>query len=450
LHHRWRPTRHLWLAVFFAACLTLDVLSAGQPAHAFFTLPSRSEFFAIDPDVVIRKMDPTAPDRAWTMAQGWGFPPLFYRTKVPNLYDRWDFLYPLGCREESNFRSRLRITPLVDSQWYKIPPYDGHSRWLTAFWGRSDLGQSYWGVFPFYGHTYRRRGMDSSFFCMFPLYSETTYDNERTIRILWPLITYAKSPGRSALKIWPLYGNDAIGKDYFNWFVLWPLFQKIDKYPGTEQAYSYTAAPFPLYTRQETCYSASVDLLWPLITYYRHKPSGHTRYSVRPFFTYGTGGGIEELNIFYVYQSKKDRRKGTSEGTLQDSSGGYIAVGDDEVFTERKFLMMSSIQKRYRKGCLVFAKYKFWPFAEYWWDAAKGSHLGIPELTGLKSDWWDINWGRLLRIVDIRDTPITHELSLFFGLRQRTDIKTVPHISPPPKPGDDSWSELIAGSFGKR
>jgi len=433
-----------------AALLVLSVALPERDVQAFFHLPSRSELFAVDPDVIIRKMDPTAPEGAWKLAQGWGFPPLFYRTKVSGLYDRWDFLYPLGCKEESYFRSRTKFTPLVDSQWYKIPPYDGHSRWLTAFWGRSDRGQNYWGVFPFYGYTYRRNGADSSFFAMFPLYSESTYDDARTIRVLWPLITYAKSPGRNTFKVWPLYGTDAIGKEYFNWFALWPLFQKIDKYPGTEQAYSYSAAPFPLYTRQETCYSTTVDLLWPFITYYHHRPTGHYRYSFRPLFTYGTGGGIEELNIFYFYSSKKDRRKGTSEGTLEGSSDGFIAVGDDEVFTEKKFLMVSSIQKRYRKGSLVYAKYKFWPFAEYSWDLYKGSHLRVPELTGIKNDWWDINLGRLLRIVDIRDTPITRELSLLFGLSRRTEVKSIPHIPSPPKPGDDSWSELVAGSFGKR
>jgi hypothetical protein len=52
--------------------------------------------------------------------------------------------------------------------------------------------------------------------------------------------------------------------------------------------------------------------------------------------------------------------------------------------------------------------------------------------------------------VDFRDTPITSESSILFGLRQKTEIKQYPFISCPPKPGDDNWSELITGSFGKR
>ncbi len=430
-----------------ALCLGVFLGITGR-AHAFFSTPSHPTLFAIDPDTVIRKMDPTAPSRMWVIGQGWGLPPLFYRSKVPGLYDRWDFLYPLGCKEESYFRSKTRFTPLVDTQWYKIPPYDGHSRYLTAFWGRSDDGQNYWGIFPFYGYTHRRCGADDTRFVLFPLYYESTYDNERTIRILWPLITYAKSPGRQALKVWPVYGEDFVGNRYSNRFFLWPFFQHIEKYPGTPQHYSYTAAPFPLYMRTDTPCTTTMDFLWPFISYYRDA-RGHRKYSVRPFFSYGTGGGIEELNIFYVYSSKKDRRKGTSESST-GTSDGYISVGDDEVFTEKKFLMMSSIQKRYSKGCLVYAKYKFWPFAEYSWDVKKGSHLKVPELTGLKSDWWDLNMGRLLSLIDIRDTPITREISYLFGLSQETKFKAIPYVPFPPKPGDDSWSELLAGSFGQR
>jgi hypothetical protein len=151
------------------------------------------------------------------------------------------------------------------------------------------------------------------------------------------------------------------------------------------------------------------------------------------------------LSIFYFYYSKKDRRRGTSS-----SGDGYISVADDEVVTEKKFLCMSKIKKRFRKGLLVYSRYTFWPFAEYTWDLEKGSHLKFPEIIPVKNDWWDLNLGRLLRFVDFRESPISRELSLLFGVTRRTEIKSHPHISGPPRPGDDNWTELIMGSFGKR
>jgi hypothetical protein len=35
-------------------------------------------------------------------------------------------------------------------------------------------------------------------------------------------------------------------------------------------------------------------------------------------------------------------------------------------------------------------------------------------------------------------------------LSHRTELKAHPHIAFPPKPGDDTWTELLSGSFGKR
>jgi len=433
-------------ALLVAVFLLLQPSTGLGAAYDFLRRTTPGTLFAVDPDLLIRRMDPHAPDHAWTLAEGWGIRPFFFHTKVPGLFDRVDFLYPLGYREESTFQSTLTFTPLFKSKWSKIPPFDGYSRCLTFYQGRSDLGQNYWGFFPFYGYTYRRYGVDMNRFVLFPLYYESVDEDARTIRLLWPFITYAKSPGRSAFKVWPLFGKDAIRNDYFNFFALWPLFQRIDKHPGTEQASSYRAMPFPLYVRQDTCYSTSTDLLWPFINYYYHYRSGHQRYTFRPLFTYGTGGGVEELSFLFVYSSKKDYNKGITES----GSGGFVAVGADEVFTEKKFLMVNSIQKRFRKGCLVFAKYKFWPFAEYTWDAAKGSHFTFPEIIPLKSDWWDLNMGRLLRFVDFRDTPITRELSMLFGLSQKTEIKTHPGIGLAPKVGDDDWTELVTGAFGKR
>lgn len=438
--------RAILLLVFSAFLMALQVHPALGSAYNFIRMTTPGTLFAVDPDLTIRAIDPRAPDRLWTLGESWGLPPLFFHTKVGTGFQRVDFFYPFGSREETRFQSKLRFTPFFKSRWSKIPPFDGYSRCLTLFQGRSDLGQQYWGFFPLYGYTYRRYGVDSNFFFLFPLYYESTDEDVRTIRLLWPLITYADSPGRSSLKVWPLFGKDAVRRDYFNWFVAWPFFQKIDKYPGTPQAYSYRALPFPLYIRQDTPVSCSTDILWPFITYYHHYPSGHRRYSFRPFLTYGTGGGIEELSVLFVYSQKKDLRKGTETGT----GSGYVSIGDDEVFTERKFLLLSTIQKRYRKGILVFSRYRFWPFAEYTWDLAKGSHLKVPEIISLKNDWWDLNLGRLLRFVDFRDTPITRELSLLFGLSGQTDIKRFPHISPPPKPGEDNWAELILGAFGKR
>ncbi len=425
--------------------LVIGVTSSAQGAiydYLNFTRPS--SFFAVDPDSVIRSMDPTADRQTWRVGKTWGFPPFFMRSKVPGLFERLDILYPLAFKEDSKFNKKIKIIPLFESRWSKIPPFDHYTRFLTMFKGRSDMGQDYAGFFPFYGYSYRRFGVDRNRFFLFPLYYESEDDGAKTYRFLWPLVTYAHDKHRSTLKVWPLFGRDHIRNDYNNRFFLWPFFQVTDKYMGQEQWTSLKALPFPLYVCNQTNYDYSLDLLWPLFTYYKHYASGHQRYSLRPLFTYGYGGGVEEFS-FLFYSSKKDRRTRTSSSSTDD----YISLAKDEIVTERKFFFMSAIQKRYRKGLLVYAKYRFWPFAEYTWDAAKGSHWKVPEIIPVKNDWWDLNLGRYLRIVDLRDTPITRELSLFFGLSRQNQIKTCPQIAAPPTSGDDNWTELIQGSFRK-
>ncbi len=254
---------NLWPCLRVAAIcfilLTIATVTAQASVYDFIRATAPNTLFAVDSDLLIRRMDPKAPKQAWTLGEGWGLPPLFYYTKVRGVFDRVDFFYPLGFREESTFQSRMKFGLFFESRWSKVPPFDGFSRCLTLFQGRSDLGQEYWGLFPFYGYTYRRFGVDRNFFFMFPLYYESSDDNALTKRILWPFITWARSPGRQTTKIWPIAGTDHIRNDYHNWFVAWPFFQVTERYPGTDQMSSYKALPFPLYVKEETKYAVKYN-----------------------------------------------------------------------------------------------------------------------------------------------------------------------------------------------
>jgi hypothetical protein len=401
---------------------------------------------AVDPDLTIRRIDPYAPRNTGVIAEEWGIPPLLHYTKVPGVFDRVDFFYPLGFREESKFQSRLKFFPFFESRWAKLPPFDGFSRCLTLYQGRSDLGQDYWGFFPFYGYNYRRYGVDRNFFLLFPLYYESVEDNERTQRFLWPLITYADCPGRKAVKFWPLFGTDVIRDEYRSWFFLWPILQSTERFPGSDQWTSYKALPFPLYVEQQTNYDKTTYLLWPIFSYYHHCASNHSRVRMFPLITYGWGGGVDEFSFLSLYWYKTDRRNNTSAG----SGDGYVVVGGEEVSTEQSFMMISRIKKLYRKGNLVYSKYRLWPLAEYVWDIEKGSHFKFPNLIPVNFDWWDMNLGRLLSFVSYRETSISKELSLLSGLTKHIELKPRASIPHPPKPGDDGWAELISGALNKR
>ena len=88
------------LLIFVPIILFVTVLFQHTPAcgsaYDFLQLTSSRTLFALDPDITIRRIDPRAPNGAWTLAEGWGLPPLFFRTSVPGLYDRLDLFYPFG------------------------------------------------------------------------------------------------------------------------------------------------------------------------------------------------------------------------------------------------------------------------------------------------------------------------------------------------------------------
>ena len=143
--------RRPWAILVVFVCLTLSLAAASDSrgsAYNFFRVTAPGTVFAIDPDLTIRRIDPHAPDHIWTFGKSWGIPPLYFQTQVPGLYDRVDFFYPFGYREESTFQSKLAFTPLFKSRWSKLPPFEGHSRCLTLYHGRSDLGQQVLGLFP--------------------------------------------------------------------------------------------------------------------------------------------------------------------------------------------------------------------------------------------------------------------------------------------------------------
>ena len=127
------------LVLVSAAC-------APTPCHGvacdFLRLAHGGNLFAVDPDVALRRFDPRGDSHVWNLGESHGIPPLFLRSKVQGHYDRVDFFYPLGCWEESPFRSKLRFSPLLVNEWSKLPPFDGYSRCLTMYHGRSDRGRN--------------------------------------------------------------------------------------------------------------------------------------------------------------------------------------------------------------------------------------------------------------------------------------------------------------------
>ncbi len=160
-----------------------------------------------------------------------------------------------------------------------------------------------------------------------------------------------------------------------------------------------------------------------------------------PFIKYGSGGGLEELNLFYLYSYKKDWRRGTTS----TSSDARLQVDGESVYTEQKFLyFISTIQKQYRKGLLVYGSIaSSGRLREYVWDLEKGSHLKMPEIIPLTSDFWDQKSRASVAIRRFARDPHNAGTEHAFSVSARDRTQSSPLHSPATEPENDDWSELI-------
>ena len=123
---------------------------------------------------------------------GFAVRPLVYHDQ-----QRTDLLFPLASLKPD----RGYLFPLLT---YRRDAEQRRWSFLPVFHGQ-DGDKTYGGVFPIYGHFEKRFGYDEVDFALWPLYSRSVRDGQKTYSVLWPFFRY--SPERE-LKFWPLYGQE--------------------------------------------------------------------------------------------------------------------------------------------------------------------------------------------------------------------------------------------------
>jgi hypothetical protein len=183
----------------------------------------------------------------------------------------WRFLIAYGHDFDTTAKSRFRtvIFPLF----------------MT---GRTQAGERYTGLFPFWGDVREVLTYDRIRFALFPLYAEMWRKDLHSVNWLWPFFSRTESDTLKATRFFPFYGHATHQDKGSAQFVMWPICTHYATTPGGEGARGF--------------------VLWPLFGNIKHK-NGFSRWVLPPFFKYARMGGETEIQAPWPFVRYRDGKK---------------------------------------------------------------------------------------------------------------------------------------------
>jgi hypothetical protein len=309
--------------------------------------------------------------------------PLYYQDD-----NQKDYLYPLGHSTDK----KSYFAPFMRSSEEK----DEDSTDVLLYSRGTYQGESYGGLFPFYGTYVNRFGHDRLTYVLWPAYSKAMDDGAETTTIMWPFLKY--SEGRE-FQLWPLYGHvrKANSDDRY---VLWPfLFRKrgVEDYDAFLPFYSHTRGRNHL----------GVSVIWPFFTYNRNTSPQLTSLSCPwPLVRYATGA-YEEREFFPFYWSMIDGDEYRMKIVLWPLYWHTTSYdGREDVREEHtRILLLSGTSRKTREQGLVSSSATVWPV----WHrqgSPYGSSWCFPWIIPLNDGGFWRNWLPLLTLAQgSRDGP---------------------------------------------
>jgi hypothetical protein len=336
--------------------------------------------------------------------------------------DRWDVLFPLAARERTGEQDESWLFLLGHRKTRADSPrYESHLG--IGFRGRTEGGETYGGVFPFYGRFRERLGFDTIRFALFPLFARGERGDYRETHVLWPLFSFGRGDGRALLRVWPLFGFDRAEGRYDRSFWLWPfvhvrrehlssprperVFWVLPLY-GRRDVGSWQTRffLFPLWIRQRDVARpgvGSLDLLWPIWSSSRDR-EGNEFHALRPLFARReTNDSLRETWLLGLFGRTRVQAPDLEERIWQLLWAGRVGFRR-EAGLERRH---ADLWPLLRAGASVDA------------EGTERAFLRVPYLLpmrGLEPDGWQRHWNALFEIYTRRAEGDERRSDLFFGL----------------------------------
>lgn len=247
----------------------------------------------------------------------------------------WQF-WPLTGYEHKDPTTRTNLAE-------ELEVVGGHDRffllWPFFFNQRSGLGtenpQHQQALLPLYSFLHSPRRDSSTYVWPFGLtVTDDREKNYREVGLPWPLVVFARGPGKTANRIWPLFSRartPILESDFF----LWPLF-KYNRAHAPPLDRTRTRILFFLYSdmvekNEETGTALERTDLWPLFTA-RRDHNGNERLQLfaplEPFLPNNKAVERNYSPLWSVWRSERNARTGAaSESFLWNLYRREVAAG---------------------------------------------------------------------------------------------------------------------------
>ena len=318
-----------------------------------------------------------------------------------------DVLWPLFTSHESWWRALLLIHSQDDGadRQFEVMPF-----WFN---GETRAGETYWGLFPLYGHHPHILLMHDWNFALWPVwmrYRMPRPSEERWMTsnvVLFPFFHWRDDGSWGA---WPLYG---VGhqRESDHRYALWPLVTWASYRADRDTAgagYSWWVLPFYGSVEREREHQT---LVVPPFFGYAETPQTRRWRTPWPLVEWERGRVRDRTSVFPIWEHSESKRfyDGAVESSVTRFGWKFIEIYDDET---RVFPFWVSSDDYFR----------LWPFYESeatGCDTRRGNFLSLVPIRWIPQI--DRNWAKFWTLYENFDCPLYTDHSLLWGIvRWRT------------------------------
>jgi len=374
------------------------------------------------------------------------------------------FLSPLGIYKANNETTTLKIVPLINKTWVKIPEEreeNKHFDFFPIFWGKTAQNETYGGFFPIYGKFKNRFGKEEITFVLWPVYSKIKYKDHIAFNYLWPFIRTVKDKKKSdsskygGFKIWPLFGHFKEG-DSEREFFLWPFYIR-NCFKDSEGDYANKLIVFPFYIKEDTDSYNKKIILWPFFQkVYAKTYNYHQLDAPWPFYRKIEGEEIEGRRYWPFYGYVK-----------RDGSFDYFFIWPlyfykEEHITQKKikfdekehrFLIFSKYRYTEKTNNPIQREYRIWPLGYGYENNHETQFYYFPAILPFRDEGLERNYNAFLKIWEYYQKKDYIFFKLLWGLyryekfKQRS-VQELAFIFRTISGPDTSYIEFLEGLLG--